>query len=215
MTPSNNDSSIKPLVNRFLHVSIIAVILLSIAACTASAGKKYYQLFLPLTPEQAVAPEETAPRIDKVLMIAPVQVDETYQDYRVVYRTSPYELNYYDYHFWVKKPDKLVQDVLRDYLSDSHAFRKVISNFPEGTPDLLLKANVHVIEEVDSPKIWYGHLKMDFQVRDFKTDTVILTHTFNRQMPFPARKAEHLPGVVSQILQEELDLVINELMKKN
>jgi len=195
----------------FVTSTIVVLALISFSGCTASAGKKYYQLYLPISAEQSAQIEKNPLHIDKILMVAPVQVDSTYLDYRVVYRSSPYEINYYNYNFWVKKPDRMVNDAIVDYLSECKVFRRVISKFPEGTPDLLLKAYVHVIEEVDSSKIWFGHLRMDIQIRDFKTDKEVLSHSFDRQLRLRDKKIELLPKTISRILKEELDTLIKKL----
>jgi uncharacterized lipoprotein YmbA len=193
---------------------LIAAAWLSVfTGCMSSAGKKYYQLFLPLTPDAAAGENSAvpAPRFDKVLMIVPVDIEDIYNDYRVVYRTSPYQLNYYSYHFWIKKPDKLVRDAIRDYLSANRVFKGVITDFAGLDPDLLLKAAVRVIEEVDSPGPWYAHLKMDIVVKNFKSGKTVLSHSFNRQKQLPIKRVEQMPIAVSRILKEELDTVIEKL----
>ncbi|MCP5047043.1 MAG: hypothetical protein GY940_07710, partial [bacterium] len=152
---------------RFRYYSGLAVVFLFIvisvgfSGCGSSAGKKYYQLSL--------APVAAGPGfIDKSVMIGPVVVEDIYNDYRVVYRTSRYQLNFYSYHFWIKKPDKMVRDVIGDYFRDGGVFREVVSGLARGEPDLVLSVGVRVMEEFDSPGAWFAHLRMDIRVEEYK-----------------------------------------------
>lgn len=187
---------------------------LAITGCISSVGKEYFQLYLPQTTTAAAAGVETTHKIDKILLVESVEVDPIYNDYRMVYRTSPFHLNYYSYKYWIKKPELLVRESIVDYFSKNNVFKKVITGFAEGEPDIQLKAVVHIIEEVDRPGTWLAHLKMDFRIIDFKTKEPVLSHSFDRQRQLPARKVEHLPIAISGLLQEELDKVISRLAKK-
>lgn len=186
---------------------------LVISGCIASVGKEYFQLYLPQNTAAAAGGETTRP-IEKILLVESVEVDPIYNDYRLVYRTSPFHLNYYSYKYWIKKPGILVRESLVDYFTKNNIFKKVITGFSGGEPDIQLKAVVYIIEEYDRPDAWYAHLKMEIRIDDFKTGEQILSHCFDRQKQLASRKVEHLPVAVSSLLQEELDKVVSELLKE-
>jgi uncharacterized lipoprotein YmbA len=196
----------------FILAALAALALLTLTGCMSSAGKQYHQLFLPVhridTRAAGAAPR---PLFDKIIMIEDVETDEIYNDYRVVYRTTSYQLNYYSYQFWIKKPGKLVRDVIVNYLRGNRLFKKTITGFTQGDPDLLLKASVYVIEEIDRSSVWFARLQMEFEVRDFKTNKPVLVHSFNRRKQLPYKKVDQLPVILSSILREELDIVVEKL----
>ncbi len=186
---------------------------LAITGCIASVGKEYFQLYLPQNTPVAAGGETTRP-IDKILLVESVEVDPIYNDYPLVYRTSPFHLNYYSYKYWIKKPGLLVRESIVDYFSKNNIFKKVITGFSGGEPDIQLKAVVYIIEEYDRPDAWFARLKMDIRIVDFKTGEPVLSHSFDRQRQLASRKVEHLPAAVSSLLQEELDKVVSELLKE-
>jgi ABC-type uncharacterized transport system auxiliary subunit len=192
---------------------LFALILAALAmtGCISSVGKEYFQLYLPQNP--AAAAGETAYQIEKILLVESVEVDRIYNDYRLVYRTSPFHLNYYSYKYWIKKPGLLVRESIVDYFSKNNIFKKVITGFAGGEPDIQLKAEVYIIEEYDRSDAWFAHLKMDISIIDFKTGEPVLSHSFDRQKQLTARKVEHLPAAVSNLLHEELDKVVSKLVK--
>ena len=186
--------------------------LLAVTGCISSVSKEYFQLYLP---HDTTVPADVsiAYKIDKILLVEPVEVDPIYDDYRMVYRTSPYHLNYYSYKDWIKKPGVLVRESIVDYFSKNNVFKNVNTGYAEGDPDIQLKAVVHILEEYDRTEAWFAHLKMDIVIVDFETDKRILSHSFDRQRQMAVKKVEHLPIAISGLLQEELDKVIKKLEK--
>ncbi|MDQ1350177.1 MAG: cholesterol transport system auxiliary component [Acidobacteriota bacterium] len=182
--------------------------LILLQGCTPSHGKRYFQL--------SMLPGENmpVPRIGKIMLVQPVEVDAAYDDYRLVYRLSSYELNYYSYEFWIKKPGTMMRDVMVDCLSRGGAFEKVIVLLSEGDPDFLMDSTVDVIEEYDRPDAWFARLKMSIKIRDFKSNEPVLVHQFDRKEKLTEKKIEKVPVVLSQILEEELAKVVAQLAEK-
>jgi ABC-type uncharacterized transport system auxiliary subunit len=193
----------------FLPGLTLMLVLFFLQGCVPSPAKRYYQL--------AVMVSDTGrdvPKIGKTLIVQNVEVDPVYNDYRVVYRLSPYELNFYSYEFWVKNPGELVRDSMVDYLDKSGSFDKVITKFLEGTPELMLKAELNKIEEFDRRDAWFARLDMKITISSLKTGEKILVHTFKRRKRLTEKKVEKLPIALSIILEEELDKVIKQLALK-
>lgn len=186
----------------------ILFVLLQGCISSPSPSKRYYQLHML---GDIGSP---AHKIEKTLLVEPVEVDPVYNDYRVVYRLSPYELNYYSYEFWTKKPGVLVRDAIVDYLSKRGVFKKVITKYAEGDPDLLLKAEIHAIEEYDRADAWFAQLKMTITIKSLKTDEMVLLRRFDRRKKLSEKKVGKVPMALSVILEEELTILVAQLVKK-
>jgi len=189
---------------RKLAVPLAAVLLL-VGCFASSPSKRYFQI---------VALDQDArlhPKIDRALYIEPVGVDPLYDDFRVIYRVSPFELKYYSSVFWAKKPNDLFREALSDYLLQKEGFPRVTLDILQGDPDIVLRANVRLIEEIDNPEVWYGRLAMDLEFLEFKTGTPLVRHSFDRRLALVTRKVEFLPSVLSRILVEELDIAVGKL----
>ena len=186
------------------HALTLAAILL-LAACFSTPTKRYFQI-VPQDKDP-----EPHPAIGKVLYIEPVQVDPLYDDFRVIYRVSPYELKYYASAFWAKKPDALFRDAIEDYLGRKEGFTRVTLDVLQGNPEIVLRTNVRLLEEIDNPDVWFGRLAMDLEFLDFKSGKSIVRHAFDRRLPLGARKSQFLPAVLSAILVDELDIAVRKL----
>ncbi len=184
-------------------LALAAILLL--AGCFSTPAKRYFQIMpIDINP----APH---PRVERVLYVEPVRVDPLYDDFRVIYRVSPFELKYYSHAFWAKKPDDLFREAMSDYLGAKGGFPKVMIDVLQGDPQIVLRSSVRLLEEIDEPNAWFGRLAMDLEFLEFKTGTSILKHTFDRRLALGARKVQFLPAVLSNILVEELDFAVGKL----
>jgi ABC-type uncharacterized transport system auxiliary subunit len=188
---------------------VLVWLALFLSGCMSSPGRKYYQIYLGGDKEPG---QRT---INKTVLIEPIEVDDLYDDFRVVYRISPYELNYYSYEFWADKPADLIRDSITQYLSRKKIFQKVIQEISRGDPDILWKSKIYFIEEIDTPEAWYARLSMEIELVDFKSKKQICYHKFDRREELDQKSAAEVPVVLSKILEEELRKVVNDLYKKN
>jgi ABC-type uncharacterized transport system auxiliary subunit len=188
---------------RKLALPLAAVLFL--AGCLSTPSKRYFQI-VPIDKDV-----QLHPKIGKVLYVEPVRIDPLYDDYRVIYRVSLYEIKYYSSVFWANKPDGLVREAIRDYLVRKEGFSQVTLDVLQGDPVITLRPNVRLIEEIDYPNVWFGRLAMDLEFVDFKSGKVLARHSFDKRLPLAARNSKYLPSVISGILVEELDAAVRKL----
>lgn len=188
---------------RKLALPLAAILLL--AGCFSTPSKRYFQI-------TAIDRDaELHPKIGKALYIEPSRVDPLYDDYRVIYRVSPYEIKYYSSVFWAEKPDGLILEAMRDYLVRKGGFSLVTVDVLKGDPVITLRSNLRLVEEIDNPNVWFGRLAMDLEFVDFESGAVLVSHSFDRRLPLAARNSRFLPSIISRILVEELDVVVRKL----
>jgi ABC-type uncharacterized transport system auxiliary subunit len=184
--------------------AVLLAALLALAACfSASPEKKYYQLDLAPVPAPAPLP--------KTLLIDRVDTDALYDDFRILYRVSPVEVNYYAYHFWAEKPGRMLRDVLFHHLELSRRFTRVVAEVGKEDPDWVLRCTVHQIEEVDAPQSWTARLGMTMELAEFKSGKILAARRFDRQEPIPRKDVGLVPGALSRILAEELAALLADL----
>jgi ABC-type uncharacterized transport system auxiliary subunit len=177
-----------------------------LAGCMTVPSKRYFQIALSLDLEDLIHP-----LIGKVLYIEPVRTDPLYDDFRILYRVSPYELKYYSYDFWAKKPDTLLREAMGSYLDKRRGFSRVVLDVLQADPEITLRSYVRLVEEVDTRQAWFGRLAMDLEFLEFKSGRSLAKHSFDRRQPLEAKKVRFLPSTISSILKEELDKAVTVL----
>jgi ABC-type uncharacterized transport system auxiliary subunit len=189
-------------------ISILMAVLLG--GCGSTHPKRYFQV-------RTIAAEEPAlPKVDRRVLVEPSSVDPLYDDVRILYRVSPYELKYYPYEFWAEKPGKQIGDAMAQLLTTKKVFLSV-SQGRAGTakeePEIVLRSHVRIIEEIDTPGPWWqARLAADLEFLDFKAGRAVVSSSFDRTERM-GKQVGDLPAVLSRILDEELGKAVWELAR--
>ncbi len=169
------------------------LMLLALAAC---AGKvpdtRYYQLAAP--PAAARGPAGPA------IAVEPLATDAAYDDERIVYRLTPYRLDYYNYHRWSSPPGTMLGNYLQDAFSRSGRFRAVTRDASDAVP-VTLGGRVIAIEEVDQSKTsWLGHVAVELTLTDTGTNKILWSQRFEESEPLKEQTPEGLARALSRAM---------------
>ncbi len=183
----------------YARCSLLLVVTLAVAglgAGCASSAPEIHHYRLDVTP-----PAEQAPSGEKPVMgVEQFTADSAYDEDQIVYRQTPYQLNYYYYHRWASTPGLLVTDALRRGYQATGLFGSVLGG-ELAHADVILSGHISALEEVDvSKKKWVGHLVMELHLRDARTGTLLWSRSFDEREPMTQRSPAGLAQAVSKIL---------------
>jgi uncharacterized lipoprotein YmbA len=181
---------------------VVVVVAAAGLACASSVpSSHFYRLQLPAA--RSVAPAACQPRAS--LIVQDLQVVGAYDDTRIVYRESEYQLQRYEYHEWAAPPGEMVSDVLRDGFAASGMFERV-GRVYDASADASLRGRVTALEEVDlGPTRWVGHLRLELELRDAKTKARLWSRDFDVTHPMRERSPSGLAAAASAMLREVID----------
>jgi ABC-type uncharacterized transport system auxiliary subunit len=161
-------------------------------ACAGCGGKlpetRYYQL---------AAPEAKVRGGDSLLVLEALTADAAYDDERIVYRTTPVRIDYYQYHRWSSAPGIMVGNYLEQAFKTSGKFRAVMR---DPTPDapVILAGRVIAIEEVDRSKTaWIGRIVLELVLTDARTGEALWTEQLEETEPLRQQTPEGLAAALS------------------
>lgn len=185
-----------------------------LALCLAACGGKlpetrYYQLAAPTASgDRSLA--------GVALAIEPLETHPAYDDERIVYRLTPYRLDYYNYHRWSSTPGTLIADYLERAFERSGRFRTVTREV-QAAP-VTLSGRVIAIEEVDRSKTsWIGRVVVELRLTDSATGEVLWTEQFEETEPLkqqsPEGLAQGLSAALDRIAQQALPIVADLAVK--
>ena len=170
----------------------IALSALALCACGGTlAETRYYQLAAPSTRGTNLRGGSD------VLVVEPLTTDAGYDDERIVYRTGPYRVDYYQYHRWTSAPGVMVGNYLERALEGSGKFRAIVR---EATPDApaVLTGRVLAIEEVDRSKTeWLGRITLELVLTDARTGALLWTEQLEDSEPLRQQSPEGLAAALS------------------
>jgi ABC-type uncharacterized transport system auxiliary subunit len=170
-------------------IRLIALIAFASAACGGKITEtRYYQLASPDAKPQSGS---------DILVLEPLATDAAYDDDRIVYRTTPFRLDYYHYHRWTSSPGVMVGNYLEQALESRGAFRAVVR---ERTPDApaVLTGRVLAIEEVDHSRTeWLGRIALELVLSDARSGAILWTERIDESEPLRQQNPEGLAQALS------------------
>src|SRR4029450_9469415 len=130
------------MIMRSLWVSAVVGLL---AGCGGPRGPqtKYYKLEIPQPPAPA------GPAVPVSLRIEPFRTASLLRQDRIVYRPSPVEVGYYEYHRWAEPPNDTLTKALADQLTKRRIFQSVEIADGGKKADYVLSGSIDRLQEVD------------------------------------------------------------------
>ena len=133
---------------------------LLLAGCATAPEIRYFRVEYPLPGPSANSP------LPLTLGIARLAAPEPYRQERIIYRSSPYLVQYYAYSRWESPPADMVNERLLEQFAASGRFRRVVPWRRGEAPDYRLEARLRRFEELDEPDGWYGLVELEYEVLD-------------------------------------------------
>ena len=163
---------------------------------------RHYRLSLP----PGLATPGPAPRCADgrrpSIAVEELEVAAVYDDPRIVYRESEYQLEHYDYHLWGAVPGRLVGDALRGGYAASERFEQVVGGWERGM-DGVVQGRLLALEEVDRSRTeWVAHVELQLELVDARTEQPLWSQHYEVTRPLPARSPEGLAAATSAVLGE-------------
>ena len=164
--------------------------LILLAACGGHVPEtRYYQLATQAPPAE--------PQATVALAIEPLIADAAYDDDRIVYRLTPYRLDYYNYQRWSAPPGQLVGNFLQDAFMKSGRFRAVMHEASDAAP-VTHGGRLIALEEVDKSKTeWVGHVAIELTLTDNQTNKIVWSQQFDETEPLKLQSPEGLAEAIS------------------
>ena len=118
---------------------------LLLAGCGEIRYPKYYTLNIA-PPSKAAADDVRRP---VTLAVRRFDTPDYIRQGRIVYRETPEEVGFYDYHRWVADPGMTITTAMIDALRSSRLFSLVVPYDGREQPECVLSGRVERLEEVD------------------------------------------------------------------
>ena len=108
---------------------------------------KYYKLDIPQAPTPA------GPSAPASLRIEPFRTTALLRQDRIVYRPSPVEVGFYEYHRWAEPPNDAVTKALADQIIKRRVFRSVAVSGGAEKADYVLKGSIDRVQVLISAQL--------------------------------------------------------------
>jgi ABC-type uncharacterized transport system auxiliary subunit len=146
------------------------------------------------------------------IRIKKLDIEEAYARPQIVYRKSPFEMQYYFYRVWAVKPVDMVSDLIEKHLSAAGLVSHVVRRLDDGAkPDFELSGKIEAIEEYDNDNIWFAHFSIRLQLTRLKDNRTLYSRLFDDRKQVLQREPEFVVRELSRIMDVRISQVIIDL----
>jgi len=195
---------------KYLIVTVFIIAVGILPSCGLFGSKApvrhYYQVYYKPKPV-------LGRQISGTVRIRTFDVDKIYRRHNLLFRTSPYEIFYYNTHFWASRPADMITDLISAHVKETGLFSDVIMQL-DRRPDYVLSGRILALDEIDSDDIWFARVSIIFELKDYKTERTIITHSFDRRKEVINQKQVYVVRAMGEILEEETEKFFNKIYEK-
>jgi ABC-type uncharacterized transport system auxiliary subunit len=183
--------------------ALMLTLLATLAGCGRVRYPAYYTLNLPAPPDPPAADSARTS-----IAVREFQSPSYLRQGPIVYRATPEEVGFYEYHRWATDPRALVTGAVIDHLRASGQFALV--SMYDGRPDnqYVFSGKLEKLEEVDYPAGVKVEVAMSGQITRVQTGTTVWSNAVSEVGTVSRRS---VPGVVSE-MNQTVATAINKLL---
>ena len=189
----------KPLI----ALAFVLAILPTLVGCGGVRYPRYYTLNLPPAPDP---PGEEGVRTS--VAVREFQSPAYLRQGPIVYRSTPEEIGFYQYHRWAADPRKLVTSAVIDHLRASGQY-SMVSTY-NGNPDFdyVFSGKLEKLEELDYEGGVKVEVALSAQITRASTGATVWSNTASEIGTVSQRS---VAGVVAE-MNKTMDVAINKLL---
>jgi uncharacterized lipoprotein YmbA len=190
--------------NRLIAISFTLAALIALASCGGAVKyPNYYTLNVPPPPDP---PAQEGVRAS--LAVREFRSPTYLHQGAIVYKTSPEQIGFYNYHRWAVDPREVVTNAATDRLRASGNFRQVKPYDGRSDVDYVLSGRIEKLEEVDYDGGVKVEVAISAQMTSLATGAAVWTNTVDEVGTVGQRD---VPAVVSE-MNRTMERAIEKLL---
>ena len=187
----------------------VSVILGLLAGCGSvhEPATKYYKLDIP------PAPMPAAPSAQVSLRIEPFRTTSMLRQDRIVYRPSPVEVGFYEYHRWAEPPNDTVTRAFADQLKRKRVFESVEISEGEERADYVLRGSIDRLQEVDYMGAVRVQVSISAELEDPVRQQIIWSSTASSERVIAKSDVDGVVAAMGQASQQSIVQLTTDVAK--
>ncbi len=200
------------MITKLLVTVYITLTALLMSGC---AGKvrypDYYTLAIPPTLQK---PALNNPHPSATLAVRRFDTPAYLRQGRIVYRQTPEEVGFYDYHRWASDPGVVVTTGIIDSLRSTNLFSVVEPYAGQEHPDYLLSGRLERLDEVDYKSGVQVEVKLSAQLVNVRTGAPVWAGSVTKTSEVSSRDVNSVVVAMSQTVQGSIEELVANMTKQ-
>ena len=194
-----------------LMTAYIALTLLLMSGC---AGKVRYPNYYTLAVAPTQKPAVNVAHPSATVAVRRFDTPAYLRQGRIVYRPTPEEVGFYDYHRWASDPGLVVTTGVIDSLRSANLFSVVGPYAGQAHPDYLLSGRLERLDEVDYKSGVQVEVKLSAQLVSLRTGAPVWAGAVTRSSEVGSRDMSSVVLAMGQTMQGSIDELMANMTKQ-
>jgi ABC-type uncharacterized transport system auxiliary subunit len=191
---------------RAVRAAFAFICVVAFSACGSARYPAYYTLHFEPSP-QAAAPE----RGIGSLTIKELQCPDYLCEGRIVYRPTPIEVSFYQYHRWAVSPRAMVAEQLAQRVRGGSLFTSVSGDESRTATDFVLTGTLERLEEVDDDRQVAALCTISAQLVDTRTRAVVWSRMATERVPVEQRDVAGVVNGLATAVRTTVDRLVTDM----
>ena len=195
------------MMNSLAKTTVCALTLL-LASCGGGVRRPhYYALEIPPAPDRM----PSAPRFPGTVVVCRFETPSYLRQGRIVYRETPEEVGFYEYHRWAAEPAETATMAMIDTLRSARLFSFVRRYDGHNQQDYLLAGRLERLEEIDYGGPVRVEAKMSAELVNLRTGATEWTGDAPATLNVENRNVDSVVRAMSRAVQNSIDQLVANL----
>jgi uncharacterized lipoprotein YmbA len=182
---------------------LLMMAFIALTGCARTRYPSYYTLNVPPAPDPPAQPG-VRPSIAVQEFRSPAYLCQG----PIVYRVSPEQIGFYEYHRWAADPRTVITGAVLDHLRTDGQFSMVSAYDGHSDMDYVLRGRLEKLEEVDSGEGVKVEVAISAQITRLGSGATVWSNAVSEVATLSQRD---VPGVVSQ-MNRLTEMAIDKLL---
>jgi uncharacterized lipoprotein YmbA len=190
-------------------VTIIVVLTMAlfIASCGGGRRPHYYALEIPPAPDRTLS----APRFTGTVAVCRFETPSYLRQGRIVYRQTPEEVGFYEYHRWASEPADAVTTAMIDALRSSQLFSFVKRYDGHNEQDYVIVGRLERLEEIDYGGPVRVEGKISAELVNVRTGATEWTGDVSQTLNVENRSLDSVVTTMNRAVQKSINQLVSSL----
>jgi ABC-type uncharacterized transport system auxiliary subunit len=184
-----------------LRAALALIGALAIGGCGATRYPAHYVLTFEPSSPHATAPQ---PSIG-TLAIRELRCPDYLCEGRIVYRPTPSEVGFYQYHRWAVSPRAMIAQHLAERVRAGSPFAAVSVDEPHAATDFVLTGSIERFEEVDDAGSVAAVCTVSAQLVESRTGALVWSHTATERVGVDQRDVAGVVNGLTMAVRRTVD----------
>ena len=187
-----------------IDVALVLAFLFALAGCGGVKYPRYYTLNLPPPPDP---PAEQAVRTS--VAVREFQSPTYLRQGPIVFRSTPQEIGFYEYHRWAADPRKVVTSAVVDYLRASGQYSMVSTYSGNHDVDYILSGKLEKLEELDYEGRVRVEVAVSAQITRVSTGATVWSNSVSEIGTVSQRSVSGVVAEMNKAMETALDKLLS------